>query len=154
MGEQQEQDDTEQRWTSYSDYESQVQIVSETVYQANDAYSYIISVEAQGVPLEESDAVDVKRCLVRAGARLLPEIRKNKEQEPFDDIWERWNGEDGEGKMSELRRLNLYDGVPDWLHQYNEDVMTAAWEIGYLQAGREEPADPEDNQAMVTEVID
>jgi len=145
-------DGSGQVWSAYSEYKDQSQQVAEKVSRANDAYSFLVSVYTQDMHLPEKSAMDTKRALLNAGMRLKPEIKMNNEHEPFDEIWERWDGEEGYIQM--LIQHDFYNGMPGWVHQYSDDLMTAAWEIGYLQAGRQEAADPDSDDAKISEVID
>lgn len=142
-----------QRWSSFSDYESVVETVADRVEAAIDARAHITSCDSQMITMSNNSAVEAKKALLGAGDRLKPEVRHNKGVEPFDEIWERWHGEDGHIAM--LQRADFIEqGSPSWLHKYVDDLTTAAWELGYLQAGKEEPAEPDDDSVKVREVID
>lgn len=147
-----EQASESQRWSSYSDYETIVEAVAERVEVAIDAYGHLEACESQMISVTNGSAIETKKALVGAGTRIKPEVRHNRDVEPFDEIWERWQGDDGH--VNRLRRADFVEEVPDWLSQYVDDLTTAAWELGYLKAGREEAVDPDDDDIKIREVID
>lgn len=152
MSREDEEADPTQRWSSFADYETIVETVAERVEVAIDAWGHLNACESQRISVTNGTAIEAKKALAGAGVRIKPEVRHNKDVEPFDEIWGRWEGE--EGHVAMLQRADFIEDVPGWLDQYVDDLTTAAWELGYLQAGREEPAEPEEDDVKITEVIE
>jgi len=71
---------------------------------------------------------------------LLPELRDSQgsDEKPFDEILDRWESsyQDGAGLLARLRDEQLSSDCPEWLGQLADDIRTAAYELGYLHAGR------------------
>jgi hypothetical protein len=126
--------------------------VAERVELAIDAHGHVTACYSQRIGVTNGSAIEAKKAMLGAGERIKPEVRHNRDVEPFDEIWERWEGEDGH--IARLREVDLIEESPSWLDQYIDDLTTAAWELGYLQAGREEPAEPDEDEVKVREVID
>jgi len=145
-------EENEKRWSSYSDYEAELEQMHANIRDANSAYAFLVSAQSQDITVSNRSFISTKQALLEAGLRLKTEIRVNKNVEPFTEIWERWDGEEGYVRL--LRNHDFHESVPDWLGQYNDDIMDAAWELGYLKVGQEKAADPNDDDARINEVLD
>lgn len=144
-------EDDQRKWSSYSDYEKVVESVADRVERAIDAFGHLNACQSQRIAVSDGSAVGTKKALIGVGVRLKPEVRMNRHVEPFDDVWDRWEGEDG--MVSDLYDADFVEDVPSWLPQYIEDVTTVAWELGYIKAGREEPSDPDEDEVAARELI-
>lgn len=51
---------------------------------------------------------------------------------------------DVEGYVRAFQHEDLDQQVPDWVLRFVTDIRTAAWKLGYLQAGRRSRKEPED----------
>lgn len=140
------------RFNAWTDYQQVEKNMLQRLELAVDAHAHVASCESQSIQMSDKSAVEVKKALVSAGTRLIPQLRHNSHVEPFDEIWGRWRGEDG--YLSRLRETDFVVEDPEWLDQYAEDLQTAAWHIGYTRAGQEEAADPDDDEVKARELID
>ncbi len=141
----------EKQWQAFTDYQAVSHETYQTVVKALNEYAFITSLHAHDKRPTAKNAVTSRTRILHAANILELHIKENKETEPFEAIWERWDGEDGH--LTRFQGLNLRDECPPWLDQFVDDIKTAAWHSGYLKVGRKEPADPEDDEAQVLEVI-
>jgi len=145
----------DEHWEGFSDYESVSKRLARKVSDAIRAYSILQSAMAEGGHWTDREFAEARSKILEAAMSLMVEVAQEAEkgQEPFNDIYERWTDEgDEEGYISKFHELRLQDnGMPGWVYTFIVDIRTAAWELGYLQAGRtvkEEDLEPADKQAQ------
>lgn len=123
------------RWDAYSNYEAVSSQVTETIEKALNAYARVNSFHVEGVSIPPDLAVEARGRILTAALRLKPELEHDRGTvEKYDEILGRWEG--SEGHLQRLRGTSLRQSDPDWLEELVQDIATAGWEIGYLQAGR------------------
>jgi hypothetical protein len=161
----------EQRWSGFADYEDVAKTLHDDVHKAIKAYSHINSKRASGVGVTPQTAVRTRSAILGITKRLFYEVKRNRRHQPFDDIFERWAGvpadevdelgaafayadEGDAGFIARLEAADFTREVPGFLGQLVDDIVTAAWELGYIRAGVEKPADPEDDDEQVRAMIE
>lgn len=141
----------DKQWEGYSDFQSITTKIHDDVNSAVEAYSYIDSKYTQGAGITPQEAVKIKKSILQISKRLFFEIKRNKHTEDYEEIWERWSGEDGH--MAKLEDVNLRQERPEWLSQHVDDIVEAGWRLGYLKAGIEKPSDPTDDDQQAKEMF-
>ena len=140
-------DETEtiQRYEGYSDYQSVSQQIASSVDRAVDGYAIAASAHEEQVGRNQWNwmATEAKANIRSAALKLIPEMEENKEveEEDFESMLEDWteSGVEGEGYLSALSKENFRDTrteLPDWIQDFVLQIRTAAFQLGYLQAGR------------------
>ena len=84
--------------------------------------------------------------------RLAIEVRLNSHVDGLEEIHERWRDDPATGEDGYITRLEACDfraGQPDWLSQHVDDVIEAAWVLGYTKAGVQKSAEPEADMEQV-----
>lgn len=143
------------RWEGYANYQSVSFRVAESVDQAIDAYSQIESAHTEGARINPEFAAEARSQILSAAVRLYPELEQDRESvDLYDQILGRWEGQDG--YLEKFSETSLRRSFPGWLVHFVIDIRSAAWELGYLQAGRRAKSEPEDpvegmSSAMFTE---
>jgi hypothetical protein len=147
----------ETKWAGFSDYQDVAAQLHQDINKAVEAYAHVDSKTSQNIGLTPQTAVAARSAILKITKRLFREVEKMSHKEPFDEISKRWSdGDDGEpGYVTKLESTDFYnDGVPYWLGDLIDDLVTAGWELGYLKAGMEKPANPNDDDVQVKEMID
>lgn len=125
------------RWDSFSVYGEVSKDVADAVQAAIDAYSHIDSIHAEGADVAPKRAAEARACILAAAHRLMTELENERDQvDLYDDILERWEGQDG--FIQRMGQVRLNSMSPGFLHQFVRDIHRAAWELGYIRAGRAE----------------
>ncbi|MGZ0745736.1 hypothetical protein [Haloparvum sp. AD34] len=138
------------KWESYSNYEQVSRRVSKSVADALDAYALLHSAHQEQATIQTDLAADARSDILSAALRLVVEIRKDRESvEEYDEILERWEGDDG--YIAKFQDATLHQQMPGWMFQFVLDIREAAWELGYLQAGRRTKQEPESEVERDTE---
>ena len=136
------------RWEGFSNYEKVSQRISESVDNAIDSYALLQSRHAEGAAVRPDLASEARSHILASAMRLSVEMESDRDEvDVYDEILTRWRegGEDTEdGMLAAFQEAKLQEGVPGWLYNFVEDIRRAAWELGYLQAGRQSRAEPDD----------
>jgi hypothetical protein len=93
-------------------------------------------------------AVRSKTYILRVVKRLQYEIELSRSKGDLDEISDRWGGEDG--LVPTFEEANAVDGETVRVAgELVDDVVSAAWTLGYLPSGRMETQyeDPEQEDA-------
>lgn len=136
-------EETQTKWEGYSDYRRVSGQVAASIDEALDAYAAIDSAHAENARVSADDAAEARQKILGAALKLAPELENDREVEKqYASILNRWQGEDG--FLQRLDSISLRETSPAWLRQFVLDIRTAGWELGYLQAGRTQRAEPED----------
>jgi hypothetical protein len=138
--------DTETYFEGYSDYQSVSKDIGQAVRDAIDAYAYIDGRHSQGARVRATNAASAYRRILGAAIRLLPELKRDAEtKDELGEIYNDWTGKDGDdGRIDQLQSLSFQSPPPDWLFEFVVQIREAAWELGYLQAGRSRKAEQDD----------
>lgn len=132
------------RYEGFSDYQSVSRSVAAAVEEAVDAYAIIQSKHCEGERVQPPQAAEASSKILAAALKLLPELEQGlDETEEGQELAEKWSGDDG--FIERLKSARLATESPEWLGEFVVEIRRAAWELGYLQAGRtvkEEPDDP------------
>ncbi|QGX95922.1 hypothetical protein EI982_14575 [Haloplanus rallus] len=145
--------DTETYFEGYSDYQSVSKDIGQAVRDAIDAYAYIDGRHSQGARVRATNAASAYRRILGAAIRLLPELKRDAEtKDELGEIYTDWTGDgnDDDGHIDQLQALSFQSPPPDWLFEFVVQIREAAWELGYLQAGRSrkaEQGDPVEKEA-------
>lgn len=153
------------QWKGWSDYEAVAAQLHEDITSAVKAYSHIDSMQSQNVGITPRTAVRARGEILGITKRLFYEVKMNRNVDGFDDIYERWSGnevgEDGgvveteeDGYADKLESLDLTAENPEWLSQLVDDIIEAGWELGYIKAGTEKPAKPDADEEQVKEMFE
>lgn len=135
-------------WDGYSDYAYVSYQISSAIDNAIDAYASLQSLHDEDTKIKPSQASNARRPILSAAMRLLPELEKQKDaNETYGEMVDEWteDGVEEQGYIEALREANLQRDCPDWLYDFVLDLRRAGWELGYLQAGRYEDDEDEDD---------
>lgn len=155
------------RWEGYSNYQAVSNQITQKVADAIEAYAILQSAAREGADLEAREYMEARARILDAAISLKHEIEREAaassqgEDDDDDDIYveiaRRWNEGDDDmdvGYIAAFLGLSFRrEGIKGWVFTFVQDIRRAAWELGYLQAGRTisesdlEPAD-EDARAM------
>jgi len=161
-------EDGDTQWKGYSAYQEVASQLHQDVNRAVKAYSHINSKSSQNIGITPQTAVKAKGAILGISKRLFHEIRRNARIEPYDEIYERWSGDevvdgdagrevvetDDAGYIVMLERADFTQGMPEWLGQMVDDLIRAAWKLGYIRSGVDKPADPDADETQVDEMFD
>jgi hypothetical protein len=142
-----EEDVTERRWSGYSDYKEVASQLHKDINSAVEAYSHVDSKSAQNIGVTPQTAVRTRTEILRVAKRLHVEIERNQSIDGFPEIHEDWRGDDG--YLNRLEDADFTQEVPSWLGSMVDDIIAAGWDLGYLKAGMEKPAEPESDAEQV-----
>jgi len=131
-------DEPSAEWDAYTDYQYVTRRVAQSVGDAVEAIETIQSAKRTGEKLSSREETDLRAAVTAATIRLRTELENGREQnELYDEILTRWDDEDGFIERFQNANLLTRRAEP-WLNQFATDIHRAGWELGYLQAGREE----------------
>jgi hypothetical protein len=140
------------RYEGFSDYHQVSQSVAIAVDEAVDAYAVIQSKHAEGERIQVTQAAEASSKLLGASLKLLPELEEGLgETDEGQELVDDWTGEDG--YIERLKRTRLSNDCPEWLGEFAVQIRRAAWNLGYLQAGRTVKEDPDDPVEAETEAM-
>jgi hypothetical protein len=152
------------QWKGYSAYKEVASQLHRDVNEAIKAYSHINSKSSQNVGITPQTAVNTKQSILGISKRIFHEIRRNAHVEAYTEIYERWSGNevvDGEieeldepGYLRLLEEADFRSEVPRWLGQMVDDLIFAAWKLGYIRSGVDKPSDPDSDETQVEEMFD
>jgi len=144
-----DQEQVTQRWEGYSDYEVVSKRIGRKVSNAIEAYSVLQGAGAERAQLSDYEYTQARAKILDAAMSLKVEIEREAANEPpnsdeniYTPIVDRWTdgGDENapEGYINEFMAMSISNGgrVPGWVFTFVEDIRRAAWELGYLQAGR------------------
>lgn len=159
--------DNEKKWAGFADYQEVASQLHKDINRAVKAYSHVDSRASQGVGITPQTAVKTRSAILGITKRLFFEVRKNRHVDGIDEIYERWAGveldEDGAviedddddlGYVKMLERADFTNDMPPWLDQLVDDIIEVGWELGYIRAGVEKPADPDTDEQQVKEMFE
>jgi hypothetical protein len=144
-----DQEQAIQRWEGYSDYEVVSKRIGRKVSNAIEAYSVLQGAGAERAQLSDYEYTQARAKILDAAMSLKVEIEReaanelpNSDENIYTPIVDRWTdgGDENapEGYINEFMAMSISNGgrVPGWVFTFVEDIRRAAWELGYLQAGR------------------
>lgn len=137
-------------WDGYSDYKYVSYQISSAIDDAIDSYATLQGLHDEGAKIKANQAAQARQPILAAAMRLLPELKNNQSgNETYEEMVQKWT-EDGVpnrdvGYIPGLRQVDLTQSCPDWIYEFVLDLRKAGWELGYLQAGRYEEDDDEDD---------
>lgn len=138
-------------WSAYSDYQFVSQSVSESIANAIEAYALLDQAAREGCKTAPGEVARMRADILSAAMMLRVELEAVSGNEQLDEIEQRWKDGEDPGHISKFRTADLTSSQPDWLYQFVSDIRKAGWELGYLQAGREETdwsEDPYDGEVI------
>lgn len=152
------------KWQGYSAYQEVASQLHKDVNKAIRAYATIKSLDSQNVGITPQTAVKTKRAILAVAKRTFYEVQVNRQIDEFDEIYERWSGNEvnqGEtietgdtGYVARLEEADFREGAPEFLPELMDDLVTATWKLGYIRAGVEKPADPDDTDEQMDEMFE
>ena len=135
-------------WESYSDFKYVSYQISKAIQDAIDAYATLKSLHDEGSKVRSQEAARARSPILSAAMQLLPELEHNKNSKQiYRKMVENWteSGVDDDGYIDALQDASLQHECPTWLYEFVYDLRKAGWELGYLQAGRYEEDEKEDD---------
>jgi len=147
---------SKKQWQGFSDYEDVAAQLHKDINRAVDAYAHLDSRDTQGISLTPDTAIKARSAILKITKRLSQEVERQNHMSPFDEMSKRWHGdgEDEVGYVKKLENANFYeDGLPPWLSDLVNAIVTAGWELGYLKAGRQRSTPDGDNTKEVKEMF-
>lgn len=142
----------DRKWEGYSDYELVSKLITTTVSECVGGYAAIQSHQAEGAKIKPEQAAQERSSILQAAIRLRVELRAQQEtEERYQEILDEWDGEDG--YLNQFRELKIANGsgMPAWVSEFVEQIVEAAFKLGYLQAGRTAKKEPDDPVERDTE---
>lgn len=140
------------RWEGFSNYQNVSDRIARSVHDAIEAYAVIKSKHAENARVRPPTAAEARSKILAPAMRLKVEMERDRESvELYDDILSRWEGENGH--LEKLEEIQLQRQCPDWLSDFVEDIRSAGYELGYLQAGRRSKQEPDDPVEAETEAM-
>lgn len=138
---------------AYSDYSHISRGVATDVANAVEAYSKLDAAHSEGSSITAREATEARARITTAATKLIPELESDRDDEElYDEILTRWLEEaDEQGRgpyLTQLDETQLAVELPGYLFQFVLDIKRAAFEIGYLQAGRTESTHPDPAEEM------
>lgn len=131
------------RWEGYSDYQLVSKRVGQSVFDAIESYALLQSAMIESASINPDRIAEARADILAAALRLVVEMQAESHQEEYQKILNDWEGE--EGYLSQFQALSIQqDGLPGWVSEFVSQIRTAAWELGYLKAGRRAKEEPED----------
>lgn len=147
-------EDTE--WDAYSDYRFVSQAVTRSIRDAIEAFALLDQATQTGYKIKSKEEAQLRADILAAAMRLRVELQSERDRAEYaQDILDKWEGEDG--YISEFRAAGMRETSSlKWFEDFASDIRRAGWELGYLQAGREEEADKHGDaeDSEVLEVIE
>ncbi|MCG1002872.1 MULTISPECIES: hypothetical protein [Halobacterium] len=144
-------------WDGYSDYAYVSYQISSAIDNAIDSFSSLQSLHDENSKIKAQQAANARQPILSAAMRLLPELEKQQDaNEKYAKMVEEWteDGVDEQGYIDALKEVNLQSECPPWLYDFVLDLRRAGWELGYLQAGRyEDDEDEDDAHASAREML-
>lgn len=140
------------RFAGYSDFKKITAKIHDDVNRAVDAYAHIDSKHQQGIGVTPQTALKTREAILKVTKRLSFEVQANRNVEEIDEIYQRWEGDDG--YVQRLENADFRQGRPEWLGDLVDDIIEVSWRLGYLKAGVEKPADPTDDEQQVKEMFE
>lgn len=147
--------ETEEHYEAYSSFKRQSERVAESVEDAVKAYSRMRSAHREKATVPPKVAAEARADIESAALRLRSEMVSERERnDVYDEILSDWEGE--EGYIQQFDEIELRNQVPGWMYEFISQIRRAAFERGYLSAGRTyetdtQQADVEESQAMFQE---
>lgn len=144
-------DDAPTRFEGYSDYQTVSQSIARSIDNAVEAYVLVQSRHTEGARMNAETAAEASSHILGAAMKMLPELEANAKSEEetddsveeiYTDILESWQGE--EGYIEQLKRAQLVNECPSWLHDFVYEIRRAGFHLGYLKAGREKRTETPD----------
>lgn len=138
------------RWEGFSNYANVSDRVARSVHDAIEAYALVNSRHAESARIRPPMAAQARAKILAPALRLKVELEADREgNDDYEDILDRWEGD--AGYLSKLDQVTLQNQCPDWLSDFVEDIRTAGFQLGYLQAGRTVKERPDDEVEAETE---
>jgi len=128
--------DVATEYEGYADYRRVSDRVGRTVHEAMMSYATIESMHSESARVKARAAASAKRDILAAALMIETEVEASGKSgnEPFED----WGEEEQAMEwVSRLRETELQTRCPEWLSNLVETTREAAWQLGYLKAGRE-----------------
>lgn len=155
----------DKKWEGYSVFQEISSQLHKDVNNAIKAYAHINSLDTSHMGITPQASVKTKRAILGVSKRVYYEIQVNRHVEDYREIYERWSGDevDGDGEIvagaddgfiERLEDADFTQGAPDFLPQLMDDLVKAAWTLGYIRAGVQKSADPEDAEEQVSEMFE
>lgn len=149
-------DGPDSEWDAYSDYAQVSQRVTESISDAMDAYAALDNAVATGNKLNLRERTLLRADILAAAMRLQIELEAERDRgaDYAEKMLDRWEGD--EGYINRFRTSSFVDHSPEWFNDFASDIRRAGWELGYLQAGRENKIDqtPDGEDGDIRSMID
>lgn len=137
-------DNIETEWDAYSDYALVSKWVAQSIRDAIEAYALLDQAAMTNRKVTTNEETKLRADIVSAAMRLQTELQQERDRnkEFAKEILTRWeDSDDGEepGYITRFRTAQSGEvSQLEFLNQFAQDIRRAGWELGYLQAGREE----------------
>jgi len=151
--------ETTTEWDAYSDYALVSKWVTKSIRDAIEAFALLDQANAVGHKIDSKEETQLRSDILSASMRLRVELEAEADrgEEYADDILADWIGSEGEdGYIQRFRATPARQTANlEFLSEFAAGIRKAGWELGYLQAGREQETVDEGDRddAEVTEII-
>lgn len=149
----QRDDEPDEALEAWSTYREISEAVHSDIRKAVNTYSYLNSMHTQGMGITPQQAVRAKTYILRIVKRLQYEIEMSRAKGDLDEIADRWSGEDG--LVAAFEGADVVDGETIRVAgELVDDVVSAAWTLGYLRSGRMEAQFEDQEQEDAAQVAE
>lgn len=147
----------EGEWDAYSDYRFVSQAVTRSIRDAIEAFALLDQATQTGYKIRAKEEAQLRADILAAAMRLRVELESERDRglDYAEDILGKWEGENG--YINQFRAAGVRQTSSlEWFEEFASDIRRAGWELGYLQAGREEEPDKygDSEDSEVYEVIE
>jgi len=124
-------------WDGYSDYQTVSQRITQSIHDAIEAAATIERAHQETARVDNEEAARAGSRIMAAAINVQTELQAYEdENDQYEELLAKFDGSDG--YVHRFRTTQLHKECPDWLYEFVVDIRRAGFELGYLQAGREE----------------
>lgn len=129
-------------WDAYSDFKLVSKWVTKSIRDAIEAFALLDQASQTNYKIKAAEEAQLRADILAAAMRLRVELESEQASgtEYAVEILDKWQGEDGFIKQFRAAGMRETDQL-DWFEEFASDIRRAGWELGYLQAGRQEEED-------------
>lgn len=137
---------------AYANYKQQSDRVAQSVQDAVRSYARIRSAHREGAKVTPKVAAEARADIESAALRLKSEMEIERDtKQLYEDILSDWEGE--EGYIQRFDEIELRNQVPGFMYDFLSQIRLAAFERGYLYAGRTKEKDEQKLDEKQTEAM-
>jgi hypothetical protein len=141
-----------EEFEAYANYKRQSERVAQCVEDAVKSYARIRSAHREGASVPPKVAAEARADIESAALRLRSEMESERDgNDLYDRLLSDWEGD--EGYIQRFDEVELRQSVPGWMYEFLSQIRRAAFERGYLYAGRAQEKDEQQLNEKQTEAM-